>query len=461
MIHSKPHLWMALAIVAPISAQAFTWRLETPAHHPANRYSAVMAHDSARGKTMLFGGYHSGTSTTFGDFWAWDGSDWFAVFCQHYPSARWMSAMVYDSDRQCLVLFGGYGPSPLMSDTWEFDGVDWVQRVVSPAPAGRFDHAMAYDSGRQRTVLFGGYVSQSGTLSNQTWEWDGTLWRLRTPVNSPSARYGASMAYDPIRQRVVLFGGKVTNPLSDTWEWDGTNWEQRASGSGPLLGGRYHYGMAFDEVRQRVVLWGGKNNSTPGPTDTEEWTGTSWLQASPAASPSARESPAMAFNTQTQRMVLTGGTIGGGETWTRGQFGTVGTATPFGAGCGAPALELSPAIGQPPVIGQSGGAILTNVPTVLAGMAIGWSRTQYGPFSLPVTLGGIGMQGCDLLQSSNVIGLTTAPIGAGTAAFATPIPNELALVGTTVYLQGYAYAPGVNTLEMIVSNGLEWFVGDL
>ncbi|MBL8755448.1 MAG: peptidase S8, partial [Planctomycetes bacterium] len=205
-------------------AQAFTWRLEASVHTPPRRYHAAMAHDSARGRTVLFGGYDSNSSTTFGDCWEWDGTDWVARFSQHYPPARWMTAMVYDASRQRLVLFGGFGPQPAMADTWEFDGIDWQQRIVAPTPAGRFGHAMAYDSARQRTVLFGGLLSQSGSLSNQTWEWDGTVWVLRTPGLAPSARSGHGMAYDPIRQRTVLFGGSNANPLADTWEWDGTNW---------------------------------------------------------------------------------------------------------------------------------------------------------------------------------------------------------------------------------------------
>ena len=37
------------------------------------------------------------------------------------------------------------------------------------------------------------------------------------------------MAYDAGRDRVVLFGGRKTNPmedLPDTWEWNGGRWER-------------------------------------------------------------------------------------------------------------------------------------------------------------------------------------------------------------------------------------------
>ncbi|MBL8752679.1 MAG: hypothetical protein JNK15_05210, partial [Planctomycetes bacterium] len=238
------------------------------------------------------------------------------------------------------------------------------------------------------------------------------------------------------------------------------NWQQRPT-TGPLTSGRRNFGMAYDAVRQRVTLFGGENNSSPGPVDTEEWDGTAWAQASPVTSPTARYGVSMAFDDQRQRLVLFGGNTNGDQTWTRGQLGTVATATPFGNGCGNPPLALATAAGQRPVIGQNGGATLAGVPTTVAAVAIGWSRSQYGPFALPVTLGGIGMQGCDLLQSTDVFGLPAVATGPGSAEFTTALPNVLGLVGTRVYLQGYAFAPGANALSVIVSNGVEWFIGDL
>ena len=45
--------------------------------------------------------------------------------------------------------------------------------------------------------LFGGF---NGTAAlNETWTWDGATWTQLSPTTSPSARAGASMAYDPER----------------------------------------------------------------------------------------------------------------------------------------------------------------------------------------------------------------------------------------------------------------------
>ena len=68
--------------------------------------------------------------------------------------------MAYDSGRGRLVLFSGKGGEGLFRDTWEWNGTSWGE--LDPAdtrPSRRSTHAMAYDSVRERVVLFGGYTS--------------------------------------------------------------------------------------------------------------------------------------------------------------------------------------------------------------------------------------------------------------------------------------------------------------
>jgi hypothetical protein len=69
------------------------------------------------------------------------------------------------------------------------------------------------------------------------------------------------------------------------------------------------------------------------------------------------------------------------------------------------------------------------------------------------------MPGCSLLHSAEVTGQPTTSTGSGTATYAFAIPNNAALVGFHVYLQAWAWAPGANAANVIVSNGLDWQVG--
>src|SRR5437773_9193 len=83
-------------------------------------------------------------------------------------------------------------------------GVRRLRRRPETSPSARSLSAMVYDSFRERTVLFSG---NNGAAD--TWEWDGTNWSLRSPSTSPSARAYHAMAYDALRHRTVLFGGDV------------------------------------------------------------------------------------------------------------------------------------------------------------------------------------------------------------------------------------------------------------
>jgi len=55
--------------------------------------------------------------------------------------------------------------------------------------------------------------------------WDGAAWRSEWFVGPPP-RYLTGVAYDRLRQRLVLFGGGTTGDalLGDTWEFDGVTW---------------------------------------------------------------------------------------------------------------------------------------------------------------------------------------------------------------------------------------------
>ena len=114
-----------------------------------------------------------------------------------------------------------------------------------------------------------------------------TNWTRVVPAVSPPARQSPALAYDWVRQRVVLFGGiGAAGRLSDTWEWDGTNWVQPSPATSPPA--RNSHALAFDVGRGRVVLFGGASSNTTTLGDTWEWDGVSWAQRNPAASPPAR-----------------------------------------------------------------------------------------------------------------------------------------------------------------------------
>lgn len=183
------------------------------------------------------------------------------------PSARYQPAIVYDSGRKRVILFGGIEKSGQhLGDTWEWDGMGWI-KVSEAGPPARSGHALAYDGQRRKVLLFGG-VSKSGALGD-LWGWDGKTWTEIKTLNGPAARVAAQMVYDTRRRRVVLFGGLDSankRNFADTWEWDDKLWA-RVSVSGPA--GRFHHCMVYDAARRKVVLFGG--NVAEGVLSSEKY----------------------------------------------------------------------------------------------------------------------------------------------------------------------------------------------
>ena len=204
-----------LAVASTGPAQAPDWKkIPSRTAPPVRQYSA-MVFDSARHRTVLFGGGVVGGFLA--DTWEWDGSNWTEFKPANSPAARWGHAMAYDPVRRRTVLFGGSGGTSTLADTWEWDGGNWIRVRPTTSPPGRQLHAMAHDTARQRMVLFGG-TSLVGPA--ETWEWSGTNWTRMTPSASPLFRQCPVMAYDTVRQRVVLHGGiYVGGYSSDTWEY--------------------------------------------------------------------------------------------------------------------------------------------------------------------------------------------------------------------------------------------------
>jgi hypothetical protein len=86
--------------------------------------------------------------------------------------------------------------------------------MMGPSPTPTTRTALAYDPVRQRTLLFGGLAN---SYSRETWEWDGAVWRRRVVPLAPSPRQASTATYDVASKRVLLVGGVAGNPIGDTW----------------------------------------------------------------------------------------------------------------------------------------------------------------------------------------------------------------------------------------------------
>ena len=200
-----------------------------------------------------------------------------------------------------LIAVGSNFPGPLMVS--EHDGTNWTQRNPTSSPSPRFNFALAYDSVRQRVILFGGNGGP-GIQFADTWEWTGTTWQPMFSVSYPSARSHARMAFDSTRARTVLFGGIGSNfSTAETWEYSSPNWSMVPSTLQPSP--RVEHGLAFDPTRHRTILFGGVGSGQL--SDTWEWDGTNWTVKLPALSPAPRSQLGMCFDPYSGGVLVFGG----------------------------------------------------------------------------------------------------------------------------------------------------------
>jgi hypothetical protein len=454
----------AMVVATTTSSAQSSWTLATNLG-PSPRSNHAMAFDSFRGRALCFGGSYLQNNGNYylGDTWEWDGANWAPQIFANGPSARAGARMVFDSIRGRLLLLGGTSLSPTGSyvqhdDMWSWSGVTW-QLVTNTVPSSGQDACAAFDSLRDR--LF--WLPSGAT---HPYEWDGSVWQHMVTVGGPGPRYSTAVAFDAARARIVLYGGRgVSGPLDDTWEWSGTSWTYKGQLGGGQSG-RQQHAMYYDSIRQRVVMIGGQIVVPTGPYTTGlqpnnlewEWDGNQWIYG--GAAPLGIAGAEASFDTgQNVAWVFGGFDVNGnsiGSTWQRAG---AGSGSPYGNGCGAPALALSQVLSSQPRLNSTAVARVTNLPSPVGVMAVGFSKQFYGPFLLPLVLNGLGMPGCQLLHSADVFGESLAFLSSTTANYSLAIPNTQSLVGAHVYLQAFAVAPGMNAREIIASNGLDWNIG--
>lgn len=155
----------------------------------------------------------------------------------------------------------------------------------------------------------------NATFSNETWAYDvaADAWERRDPAVSPPPRNLHAMAYDPMADRVIVFGsGDELELLNDTWAYDYNTdtWTERSPDSAPEP--RIYAAMAHDHGSGRMILFGGVHGELLdedafGDTWAYEYEDDAWAKLSPGTSPSPRGWHAMAYDGESDRMVMFGG----------------------------------------------------------------------------------------------------------------------------------------------------------
>jgi hypothetical protein len=260
--------------------------------------------------------------------WEWDGNTWTPVNLELQPSLNYNqseASMVYDTFRH-LSFVGPVTDGFRDSFFWSWDGIHWANQTPTFAqelPSVE-ENAMVYDSYRRRVLLFGGryYYGRNETLS-----WDGGGW---SSVAEASSTFSASDVLDAAalaakltkhsdavsqllwskfsatEQQDISVGGasmsgKIAVALNDVLAGPSLYNGQAFSGitlseetailkplylqgvdllrfnrllledafpkeiakSTPVPSTRFKHSLAYDSLRHAAVLFGGENNPNP------------------------------------------------------------------------------------------------------------------------------------------------------------------------------------------------------
>ena len=238
------------------------------------------------------------------------------------PNGRMDHTVVYDSLRNRLLIFGGLRQdtgSSYLNDTWSLDLTEpltWnMVNFLNSPPSGRIGHSAIYDPVRDRILIFGGTNDLS--LFSDTWELSlsGTpMWRRLIPPSTvpPGKLTGHSVVYDPIRDQMIIFGGHDgSTSNNETWTFslaDPVTWA-KLSTSGFLPPGRHGHTAIYDVLQNQMVVFGGTNDSTLfGDTWTLSLSGEcKWSESVSGIFPDPRRAHVAVYDSTNHQMVIFGG----------------------------------------------------------------------------------------------------------------------------------------------------------
>jgi hypothetical protein len=170
--------------------------------------------------------------------WEWDGTSWTVHPDGPPPATLFLSSACYDAKRQCNVVVG-WDEATRRGATWEHDGTGWSDRTSVYQPSAAL--GMAYDPSRGMTIVWEGYLSYA------TWHWDGGTW-----VSDGGDRelLPRSLVYDSARGAVIGLA-----PDFSAYEWRGGWFGSARQPDWPAR--RSYTQVAYDSLRERVLVFGG------------------------------------------------------------------------------------------------------------------------------------------------------------------------------------------------------------
>ena len=328
---------------------------------PAPRRGQSTIYAPSSGSMIVFGG-ENGAGQMLNDVWVLNHADglsgspaWVQLNPTGTPPApRKGHSAVYDVGNNRMTVFGGESDgSVFLADIWILTNADgttgtpaWEQFASIPGVFPRSGHGAGYSPISNRMVMSqgGGSAADCGPYYGEMWTLDHangmgtsagwTSWSI--PGTPPSDRRDASWAYDPVHNRLLVYGGRALCGAVQTDAFvllnaDGTpnnytGWTPLGNAASPSLPGQAGAQAAYDPYYDRLITFGGiKADGTTFSSQVFYLGNTlgdaaGWTQLPlPSTRPSARAFHSMVYSASAKRWIVFGGDANGtlmNDVWT-------------------------------------------------------------------------------------------------------------------------------------------------
>jgi hypothetical protein len=242
-----------------------------------------MVWDPERQRMLLFGGYtrRADQLESFDyhdDTWSWDGERWteLPIPAGARPSPRGVPELTWDPDLRMPMLFGGRFEFEPLADTWVLTAsAGWARLPDAPLQPTLFTiqvSANARDEQSGEWVVYTLADTPDDTFTK--WAWKNGTWRSSVSDERPRMRYSPAMAWDPVRQTIVFHGGRQGGVYEDYFGHDTWSWDgaswRRLYLNGPEV---FAHRLVWVPPQRALLVVGGQSD---GDGCTGEWCQDMW-----------------------------------------------------------------------------------------------------------------------------------------------------------------------------------------